>query len=43
MVEHAKAHAVEEGFARPGDRIVIVAGIPFGRQGSTNNIRVARI
>ncbi|MDX2155952.1 MAG: pyruvate kinase [Hyphomicrobiaceae bacterium] len=43
MVDHAKAHALEEGFARPGDRIVIIAGIPFGRQGSTNNIRVARI
>ncbi|MGE0698169.1 MAG: pyruvate kinase [Hyphomicrobiaceae bacterium] len=43
MVERAKAHAVEEGFAKEGDRIVIVAGIPFGRQGSTNNVRVARI
>ncbi len=43
MVEHAKAHAIEEGFATTGDRIVIVAGIPFGRQGSTNNVRVARI
>jgi pyruvate kinase len=43
MVDHAKAHALEEGFARPGDRIVIIAGIPFGRQGSTNNVRVARI
>lgn len=43
MVEQAKAHAIEEGFAKAGDRIVIVAGIPFGRQGSTNNVRVARI
>ena len=43
MVDHAKAHAVEEGFATTGDRIVIIAGIPFGRQGSTNNIRVARL
>jgi pyruvate kinase len=43
MVEHAKAHAVEEGLARESDRIVIIAGIPFGRPGSTNNIRVARI
>ena len=43
MVDVAKAHALEESFAKPGDRIVIVAGIPFGRQGSTNNIRVARI
>ena len=43
MVEHAKAHALEEGFAKPGERIVVIAGIPFGRQGSTNNIRVARL
>jgi pyruvate kinase len=43
MVEHAKSHAIEEGFASTGDRIVIIAGIPFGRQGSTNNVRVARI
>ncbi len=43
MVDHAKAHALEEGFAKEGDRIVIIAGIPFGRQGSTNNVRVARI
>ncbi len=26
-----------------GDRIVVVAGIPFGRAGSTNNIRVVRV
>jgi pyruvate kinase len=43
MVDHAKAHALEEGFAKPGERIVVIAGIPFGRQGSTNNVRVARI
>jgi pyruvate kinase len=43
MVDHAKAHALEEGFAKEGERIVIIAGIPFGRQGTTNNIRVARI
>ncbi|MEZ5818868.1 MAG: pyruvate kinase [Hyphomicrobiaceae bacterium] len=43
MVERAKVHAVEEGFGVTGDRIVIVAGFPVGRQGSTNNIRVVRI
>ena len=43
MVDHAKAHALEEGFAKEGERIVVIAGIPFGRQGSTNNIRVARL
>lgn len=43
MVDHAKAHALQEGFAKEGERIVIIAGIPFARQGTTNNIRVARI
>ncbi|MEZ5851330.1 MAG: pyruvate kinase [Hyphomicrobiaceae bacterium] len=43
MVDHAKTIAVEQGFAAAGDRVVIVAGIPFGRQGSTNNIRVVRL
>ncbi len=43
MVDHAKARALEEGFAKEGERIVIVAGIPFGLQGTTNNIRVARL
>ena len=43
MVDHARAHAREEGFAREGERIVVIAGIPFGRAGSTNNIRVARV
>jgi pyruvate kinase len=43
MVERAKAYAVAEGFARTGDRIVIIAGFPVGKQGSTNNIRVVRV
>ena len=43
MVDHAKSHALQEGFAKEGERIVVVAGIPFGRAGSTNNLRVARV
>jgi pyruvate kinase len=43
MVDHARTHAREEGFAKEGERIVVIAGIPFGRAGSTNNIRVARV
>lgn len=30
------------GLARPGDRIVIVAGLPFGTKGGTNLMRIAR-
>ena len=42
MVDRARAHAVQEGFAKENERIVIIAGIPFAKQGTTNNIRVAR-
>ena len=43
MVESAKSHALTHGFAKPGERIVIIAGIPFATLGTTNNIRVVRI
>ena len=43
MVEHARHHALADGFAEPESRLVVVAGIPFGRKGSTNNIRVMRV
>jgi pyruvate kinase len=32
-----------EGIAEPGQDIVIVAGMPFGKSGSTNALRVARV
>ncbi len=32
-----------EGFAKKGDEIVVVAGVPFGEPGTTNALRVARI
>lgn len=41
MLERATRFAVEEGFARRGDRIVVIAGVPFGHPGSTNLLRVA--
>ncbi|MDC7785072.1 pyruvate kinase [Rhodoplanes sp. TEM] len=43
MVERGRRVAHEEGFAAAGDLIVIVAGVPFGRAGTTNNLRVAQI
>ncbi len=33
----------QEGFARPGEEIVVVAGIPFGKPGTTNALRVASV
>lgn len=35
--------ARSEGIAEPGQDIVIVAGMPFGKSGSTNSLRVARV
>ena len=43
MVEVACETAVREGAARPGDRLVIAAGVPFGTAGTTNMIRVAEV
>lgn len=43
MVEQACAHAKAEGFVSAGDRIIIVAGVPFAQAGSTNNIRIATV
>jgi pyruvate kinase len=41
MVDEAVARAKSTDFAKPGDMIVIVAGVPFGAAGTTNNLRVA--
>lgn len=43
MVGQAIAIAVKEGFAVKGDDIVVTAGIPFGRSGGTNMLRVAKV
>jgi len=43
MVEQAVRHAQEEGFAGKGQNIVVIAGIPFGQSGTTNNIRVLAV
>ena len=43
MVDDACRAALKEGFADTGDPVVIVAGLPFGRSGTTNMVRVALI
>ncbi|MBC7768008.1 MAG: pyruvate kinase, partial [Phycisphaerales bacterium] len=43
MVEKADAAVRELGVAGPDDRVAIIAGIPFGRAGKTNTIRVLRL
>ena len=43
MVAQACRTAVAEGFANAGDRLVIMAGMPFGVSGTTNLLRIARV
>lgn len=43
MIESAKKIVVENKMAKKGDRIVICAGIPFGKTGSTNLLIVQTI
>jgi pyruvate kinase len=41
MVDRACDVAVREGFAKPGERIIITAGVPLGTPGATNMLRIA--
>jgi pyruvate kinase len=41
MVQRACRIAFREGFAKSGQRIIIVAGVPLGTPGATNMVRIA--
>lgn len=43
MVDRACRIAYREGFARPGQRVVITSGVPLGTPGATNMLRVAYV
>jgi len=43
MVNKACAMARRDGFAQPGQRLVVTAGVPFGTPGATNVLRIAWI
>ena len=43
MVGKAKRMALPHHLAEGGDRVVIMAGIPFGTAGSTNVLHVVRL
>ncbi|HEX8447707.1 MAG TPA: pyruvate kinase [Sphingomonas sp.] len=43
MVAKSKRMALRHGFARAGDRIIVMAGVPFGTPGSTNVLHVVRL
>jgi pyruvate kinase len=43
MVNRACRIVHAEGFGRPGDRLIITAGVPLGTPGATNMLRIAYI
>jgi len=43
MIDHACVVAREHGFAAPGERIIITAGVPLGTPGATNMLRIAYV
>jgi len=42
-VTRATRIARTEGFAQPGDEVVVTAGVPFNQPGTTNALRVAQV
>jgi pyruvate kinase len=43
MVDRACRIAFKEGFAKAGQRVIIVAGVPLGTPGATNMLRIAYV
>ena len=43
MIEDACRFAASEGFASAGERIIVTVGVPLGKAGATNMLRVAVI
>ena len=43
MVNRACRIAFKEGFAKSGERVIIVAGVPLGTPGATNMLRIAYV
>jgi pyruvate kinase len=41
MAERGAQAALADEFAKPGQRVIMVAGVPFGTPGATNMIRIA--
>ena len=43
MVDRACKIAKKHGILKPGQQIIITAGVPFGKVGTTNTLRIAKI
>jgi pyruvate kinase len=43
MIDRACRIAFKEGFAKAGQRVIVVAGVPLGTPGATNMLRIAYV
>ena len=43
MVDRACEIALAESFAKIDETLVIIAGMPFGKSGTTNMLRIAQV
>ena len=43
MVDRAGSIAFRDGFAKSGQRVIVVAGVPLGTPGTTNMVRIAYV
>ncbi len=43
MVNHACSTAFRESFAKSGERVIVIAGVPIGTAGATNMLRIASV
>jgi pyruvate kinase len=43
MVDRAGSIAFRDGFAKAGQRVIVVAGVPLGTPGATNMLRIAYV
>lgn len=42
MIDHARSAAIKHEFAKVGDKIIIIAGMPFGNSGNTNLLHIVK-
>ncbi len=43
VMETAKIKAIESGLAEQGDTIIVTAGMPFGKTGTTSLLRLIQL
>jgi pyruvate kinase len=41
MIDRACRFAFKDGFAKAGQRVIVVAGVPLGTPGATNMLRIS--